>query len=46
MTIGDVDRDGDMDLLIGSTSVFLPDGMQGVTSDGQPAYIVLENLTR
>ncbi|MBB4078698.1 hypothetical protein GGR28_001311 [Lewinella aquimaris] len=48
MAAGDVDADGDTDLLIGSFAAYLPDGLRGQPSTvtQAPVYIYLENLAR
>ncbi|MDN3635524.1 VCBS repeat-containing protein [Neolewinella lacunae] len=45
MDQGDVDQDGDSDLLIGNFATYLPDGVvpQGSAVDTLPAFLILEN---
>ena len=48
LTKGDVDGDGDQDLLLGNFAGYLPDGMPGENAriSNQPAYLFLENQQR
>lgn len=47
MTSGDVDNDGDVDLLLGNFAAYLPDGIgRSAQRVNDPMYIFLENLSR
>lgn len=47
MTSGDVDGDGDIDILLGNFAAYLPDGIgKSAQKVDDPMYIFLENLSR